>query len=84
LAFPGVPALQFSVGSASSGVSVLVHEKPIEGGSQPLTVESSPQLLVDGKAGAQQYSSKPELSWTGLLQMSVGSLSSGLSPPVQE
>jgi hypothetical protein len=32
----------------------VVHEKPIEGGSQPVTVGSSAQLLVDGKAGAQQ------------------------------
>jgi hypothetical protein len=61
-----------------------VHEKPIDGGSQPLTVGSSPHELVEGNASAQQKIVEPALPGSPWLQMSVESLSSGVSPPVQE
>lgn len=66
-----------------SGVSVPVHEKPIEPGSQPLTVESGAQVVVVPRS-AQQYSVEPALPATPSLQLNEESAWSGVSPPVQE
>jgi hypothetical protein len=51
-----------------SGVSVPVHEKPIELGSQPVTVGSGAQV-VPAPSSAQQYKVEPALPATPSLQV---------------
>jgi hypothetical protein len=50
-ALPASPKLHASDGSLSSGVSLPVHEYPVEGELQPDTVESWAQLLGPGVPG---------------------------------
>ena len=80
----GTPGLHVSVASAWSGESEPLHEKPIEGGSQPLTEGSSPQVLVEANADTQQYPISSAVSVSPWLQTRVESVSSGVSVPVQE
>lgn len=80
---PGTPVLQVSEESASSGESVPVHEKPIDGGSQLSTVGSCWHVVVAVPKLAQQYC-VPSGPSTPSLQSKVESASSGVSPPVHE
>jgi hypothetical protein len=64
--------------SAWSGVSVPVHENPIESPSHPLTVESGAH--VDDVNWTQQYRTKPPLAGVPSLQTSDESVWSGVSP----
>jgi hypothetical protein len=76
--------LHVSCASAWSGLSGPAHEKPIEGATQPPTLGSSAQVLVEANAGTQQYPISSPESAVPWLQMRVGSSSSGVSVPVHE
>jgi hypothetical protein len=80
------PLLQLSVASACWGVSLPVHEKPMEPAAQPATVESAPHVVVVPEANCtQQKSVAPPLGLaTPSLQIRAVLVWSGVSVPVQE